>query len=459
LRSAVANVASFDVRRALVGRIYTRMNHLPPGPRSALLTTLAYLRDPYGTLLDARRHGDPHGWPTFLGNMVVTSDPAGVRALFSAEPDTFLAMGAELLGPLLGESNLILLSGERHRAMRKLQMPPFHGARMRTYGQLIVDTAEAHTERWSGLDSIPVHRTMQEISLEVILRAVLGLHDAAAREELKAAILALIAALKPSFMFAKVLRRPLGGLSPWARFVRCRQHATSLFAAELRARRESQEPRDDILSLLLSARYEDGTALSDDELMTQMMNLIVAGHETTASTLAWAFQHIHRAPAVRARLVEELRALPASPLDPETVAHLPYLDAVCSETMRLTPVVTLVGRQLRQGMTLQGYELPAGGHVGIAILQVHRRPELYPEPEVFRPERFLERTFSPFEYLPFGGGARRCIGAAFAVYEMKLVLATALRKFDLRLASAAPFQVAVRNTTVGPREEIRMTRA
>jgi cytochrome P450 family 110 len=435
------------------------MNHLPPGPKSALLTTLKYLRDPYTTLLDARRYGDPHGWPSFFGNWVVTGDPAGVKALFSADPDTFLALGAELLGPVIGESNLILLSGERHRAMRKLQLPPFHGARMRTYGQLIVDTAEAHTERWSGLDSIPVHRTMQEISLEVILRAVLGLHDAAAREEFKAAVLALIAAVKPSFMVARALRRSLGGWSAWARFIRRKQHVSSLFAAELRARRESQEPRDDILSLFLSARYEDGTALTDDELMTQMLNLIVAGHETTASTLAWAFQHIHQAPAVRVRLLEELRALPSSPLDPETVVHLPYLDAVCSETMRLTPVAPLVGRQLRQGMTLQGYELPAGVQVGIAILQVHRRPELYPEPEVFRPERFLERTFSPFEYLPFGGGARRCIGAAFAVYEMKLVLATALRKFDLRLASAAPFRVVVRNTTVGPREEIWMRRA
>jgi cytochrome P450 len=433
--------------------------HPPPGPRSALLNALAYMRDPYATLLAARRHGDPHGWPTFFGHWVVTGDPAGVKALFSADPDTFLALGAELLGPVLGESNLILLSGERHRAMRKLQLPPFHGARMRTYGQLIVDTAEAHIERWSGLHSIAVHRTMQEISLEVILRAVLGLHDAAAREEFKAAVLALLAALKPSFMFVEALRRPLGGLSAWARFLRRRQHVSSLFAAELRARRESQAPRDDILSLLLSARYEDGTALSDDELMTQMVNLIVAGHETTASTLAWAFQHIHQAPAVRARLVDELRGLPASPLDPEAVARLPYLDAVCSETMRLTPVAPLVGRQLRQGMTLQGYELPAGVQVGIAILQVHRRPELYPEPETFRPERFLERTFSPFEYLPFGGGARRCIGAAFAVYEMKLVLATVLRKLDLRLESAAPFRAAVRNTTVGPREEIRMRRA
>jgi cytochrome P450 len=432
------------------------MNALPPGPSSPLVTTLKYLRDPYGSLLEtARRYGEPHTSPSFLGNMVVTGDPAGIRTLFTAEPDTFLALGAELLGPILGESNLILLSGERHRAMRKLQMPPFHGARMRAYGQLIIDAAEELAARWPRDRPIPIHRTMQQLSLRVIHEAVLGLREPSKREAFEAAVLAVIAALEPSFMFIEALRRPLLGLSAWARFQRKRAHVAALFEEELRARRASPEPREDILSLLLSARYDDGTTLTDDELLTQMMNLIVAGHETTASSLAWAFQHIHHEPAVKARLVEELRALP-EPLDPEAVARLPYLEAVCSETLRLTPVAPMIGRKLRKGLTLQGYDLPPGVAVGIGILQVHRRADLYPEPERFRPERFLERTYTPFEYLPFGGGARRCIGAAFALYEMKLVLATILRKYDLRPASDAPVQVAVRNTTVGPRREIEL---
>jgi cytochrome P450 len=256
-------------------------------------------------------------------------------------------------------------------------------------------------------------------------------------------------------MFIEALRRPLLGLSAWARFQRTRAHTAALFEEELRARRASSEPREDILSLLLSARYEDGSALTDDELLTQMMNLIVAGHETTASALAWAFHFIHREPAVKARLVEELRGLP-EPLDPEAVSRLPYLEAVCSEALRLNPVAPLIGRTLRKGLTLQGFELPPGVSVGISVLQVHRRAELYPDPERFRPERFLERSFTPFEYLPFGGGARRCIGAAFALYEMKLVLATILRKYDLRPASDAPVRVAVRNTTVGPRGEVEL---
>jgi cytochrome P450 len=432
------------------------MNGLPPGPGSPLVTTLKYLRDPYGALLEAaQRYGEPYTSPSFLGKMVVTGDPAGIRTLFTADPDTYLALGAELLGPVLGESNLILLSGERHRAMRKLQMPPFHGARMRAYGQLIIGAARESAARWSRGQPIPIHRTMQQLSLQVILEAVLGLREPRARETFKAAVLALIAALKPSFMFIEALRRPLLGLSAWARFQRTRAHAAALFEAELRARRASPEPREDILSLLLAARYEDGTALTDDELLTQMMNLIVAGHETTASALAWSFHHIHHEPAVKARLVEELRSLP-EPLDPESVARLPYLEAVCSEALRLNPVAPLIGRRLRKGLTLQGFDLPPGIAVGISILLAHRRADLYPDPERFRPERFLERSYTPFEYLPFGGGARRCLGAAFALYEMKLVLAAILRKYELRPASHAPVRVAVRNTTVGPRGEIEL---
>lgn len=435
------------------------MTRLPPGPRNALVTTLKYLRDPYGFPLEtARRYGDPYSWPSFLGPMVVTGSPEGIRTLFTAEPDTYSALGAELLGPILGESNLILLSGERHRAMRKLQLPPFHGARMRAYGQLILDAAEAHAGRWQRGRPIPVHRTMQEISLQVILEAVLGLREPGRQEAFKAAVLAVISALKPSFMFIESLRRPLLGLSSWARFQRTRAHTSALFDEELRARRASPEPGEDILSLLLSARYEDGSALTDDELLTQMMNLIIAGHETTASALAWSFHHIHREPEVKARLVEELQGLP-EPLEPEAVTRLPYLEAVCSEALRLEPVAPLIGRTLRKGLTLQGFDLPPGTSVGISILQVHRRADLYPDPERFRPERFLERGYTPFEYLPFGGGARRCIGAAFALYEMKLVLAAILRKYDLRPASDKPVRVAVRNTTAGPRGEVELLHA
>lgn len=435
------------------------MSRLPPGPGSTLLATIRYLRDPFGSLLDAAdRFGDPYKWPTFLGKMVITGDPAGLKTLLSADPDIYQALGAELLGPVLGQNNLILLSGERHRAMRKLQNPQFHGARLSAYGRTITSIADAHIARWPGQQPFPIQETMQAISLDVILQAVLGLSDPTKLVAFKAAVLSLIAALKPSFMFFPALRRRMLGLSAWARFHRQRAAAAALFKQELAVRRARPDGGEDILGLMIASRKEDGTAFDDDELLEQMISLIGAGHETTASALTWALYHIHRDPQVKARLLEELSGN-AGPIDPETVTRLPYLNAVCSEALRLNPVAPLVGRTLRQSLTLKGYDLPPGTSVGIGIVNVHRRPDLYPEPERFRPERFLEREYSAFEYLPFGGGSRRCLGAAFAVYEMKLVLATALRTQGLRLVSEAPVRAALRNTTVGPAATIEMARS
>jgi len=434
------------------------VSRLPPGPSNALFGTIRYLRDPFASLLAAaEKHGDPFTWPTFLGKIVVTGDPAGIKTLLAADPDIYQALGAEQLAPVLGESNLILLSGERHRAMRKLQNPQFHGQRLSAYGPLIIRIAEAHVAQWPNQQPFPIQQTMQAISLEVILQAVLGLSDPAARAEFQEAVLAMVAALKPSFMFMQALRRPLLGLSAWARFQRVRASAAALFERELTARRAHPEPGQDILSLMLAARKEDGSPFDDRELLEQMMSLIGAGHETTASALTWAIYHIHRDPSVKARLLDELQGL-AAPSDPEAIARLPYLDAVCSEALRLNPVAPITGRTLRQGLTLQGYDLPPGVSVGIGIVNVHRRAELYPEPERFRPERFLEREYSASEYLPFGGGSRRCLGAAFAVYEMKLVLASVLRTERLRLVSDVPVRAALRNTTAGPAVAIEMRR-
>jgi cytochrome P450 len=433
-------------------------NRLPPGPSNAALATLRYLRNPYESLLGAaRKYGDPYTWPTFLGKMVITGDPAGIKTLFAADPDIYLALGADLLRPVLGESNLILLSGERHRAMRKLHTPPFHGERMRAYGKLITGIAEDHAGRWPRDRPFPIHRSTQEISLDVILQAVLGLGDPVERAAFKGAVVSLIAALKPSFMFIEALRRPMLGLSAWARFQRLRAPAAALFEREVKARRDAQRQSEDVLSLLLATRNEDGSSLSDEELLEQMLSLIGAGHETTASALAWAFYFIHRDATVKERLLRELRSLEV-PLDAESVASLPYLNAVCLETLRLNPVAPLTGRTLRKGLTLLGHDLPPGVSVGIGIVNVHRRADIYPEPERFRPERFLERTYGAAEFLPFGGGARRCLGAAFALYEMKLVLAAILRAHDLRLVTEAPVRPAVRNTTVGPATAIEMMR-
>ncbi len=429
---------------------------LPPGPRSAALWSFAYVRDPYRTMMNTtRRYGDLVTLPSFFGKFVITADPAGVKTVLSAHPDLYDAIGVQLVEPLLGESSVICVSGERHRALRKLMMPPFHAARMRSYGDLISRVADEYTARWPHDRPFPIHTTMMDLMMDVVLRGVFGLEEAGRRSAFRKAVPAMIEAMKHSFLFFRWLRVRLGGFSAWARFQRKRAQVAALFNEELRNRRADERLREDILSLLMAARYDDGSALSDAELLDQMVTLFVAGFEPTANSLAFALDHIHRQPAVKQRLIEELASLPPGPLDPDVVTRLPYLDAVISETLRLTPIQPLVGRLLRQGMTLQGYELPPGINVGIAISTVHQRPDLYAEPERFRPERFFERSFTPFEYLPFGGGARRCVGATLALYSMKLVLATVMRSRSLRPINRAPLRFRFK-AIVGPRSEIQM---
>ena len=332
----------------------------------------------------------------------------------------------------MGANNLILLSGEAHRAMRRFYNPQFHGERLHDYGAVIARIAGEHAARWPHDRPFVVEETMRAISLEVILEVVLGLGEPGTRDVFKRAILQLIRALKPSFMFIPGLRRSMLGLSAWARFRRRAAAAAALFEQEVSARRAGDNQRHDLLSTLIAARKDDGTAFGGEEILEQMVSLIGAGHETTASALTWAFFHIHRSPSVKERLLDELRGM-ANETDPVAVTRLPFLDAVCSEALRLNPVAPLIGRTLRSNLTLKGHTLPAGLSVGINIVALHRRPDLYPDPDQFSPDRFLGRDYGPFEYLPFGGGSRRCLGAAFAVYEMKLVLATVLRAHALEL--------------------------
>lgn len=431
---------------------------LPAGPRTALISTIHYLRDPVTTLLDmAARYGDPFTWPTFMGRVVVTGDPAGIKEILTADPSVYSALGAELLGPVLGTNNLILLSGEPHRTMRRFYSPQFHGERLHDYGAVIARIAGECSARWPSGRPFVIEDTMRAISLEVILEVVLGLGELAAREVFKGAILQSIRALKPSFVFIPALRRSMLGLSAWARFRRRAAAAAAVFEQEVSARRAADTPRHDLLSMLIEARKDDGTAFSVEEILEQMVSLIGAGHETTASALTWAFFHIHRNPPVKERLIDELRGM-GKEADLVAVARLPYLDAVCSEALRLNPVAPLVGRTLRSDLTLKGHTLPAGLSVGINIAALHRRPDLYPNADKFSPVTFLGRDYGPFEYLPFGGGSRRCLGASFAVYEMKLVLATVLRAHALELPDRADVRSALRNTTASPAKRIRMVR-
>jgi cytochrome P450 len=435
------------------------MSALPPGPRGRLLTLWRSGRDPYGeTMRLFARHGDPCTVRSVGPPLVTTADPSLIRAILAADPDGYEAFGVDLLGPVIGAESLILLSGQRHRAARKLLAPPFHGARMRSYGRAMQAITRDEMRRWQPGRPFVAQKVTQAISLRIILQAVFGIGDPASLARFETALVAAVEALTPALLFVKALQRELAGIGPWARLQRRTRTVEAMIYAELAARRASAVGRDDILSMVMAARYDDGSPMTDRQLFETLMTIVVAGHETSAIAAAWACYFVHRDPAVRDRLRAELAGL-GDEDDPDVITRLPYLDAVCSEAMRLHPVAGSIARTLRRPMQLGAWSLPAGVAVSPSIIGLHRRPELYPEPEVFRPERFLERTFAPHEYMPFGGGHRRCIGAAFASYELKIVLATLLRDRPLRLVTDRPIGARPRSTVIGPAEPIELVLA
>jgi cytochrome P450 len=423
------------------------MSPLPPGPRSTLLHSLRYARDPFGSSLRSlATYGDPYTAPTVFGPQVVTADPAVVEDVFAADPASFAATGAELLGPVMGASSVILVDGERHRAARKLLAPPFHRAAIERLGEAIVEVARHRVGVLPRGHAFDIHGALREITSDVIVRIVFGATEATTARALTAQLFDLARTLKPTFMFVPALRRRFGGLSAWARFQRACERSQAIVADLIAARRDAPAAAD-LLGLLLGARDATGAPASEREVWEQLMTFFMAGHDTTASTLAWAVQLVHRDPGVRDRLRAEIDGI----TDAATLAARPYLEAVCLETLRLCPIAPYIARDLRTPFAVGGYELPAGASLAISIIGIHRRPELYPEPERFDPDRFLGRSYAPSQFLPFGGGARRCVGAALAMLELKLVLGVVMQAPPLRLTGDPAIRATVRNTTVGPR--------
>ncbi|HLL52944.1 MAG TPA: cytochrome P450, partial [Myxococcaceae bacterium] len=386
---------------------------------------------------------------------VVTGSPEGVREVFSADPNVFEPLGRVPIEPVTGPRSVLLLSGLTHKRERKLLMPPFHGERMRAYGTLIREVAERRVSAIPPGGSFSAQRLAQDITLDIILRAVFGITEPERVREFTEAIIAFGESYTPLLMFALPLRRNFGGFGPWARFQRNAARFERLIEEQIARQRERGVGQEDILSLLLSARDEDGKPMTDGELKDELRTMILAGHETTAVALTWAMYWLHRLPEVRKRLQEELATLGPTP-DPDALAKLPYLSAVCDEALRLNPVVPLVSRRTLAPFTLRGHTLPVGTGIMVAIGVLHGDPTLYPEPEQFRPERFLERKFTPFEYMPFGGGARRCVGAAFALYEMKIVLGSLLSGHRFSLVDDRPVRPVRRHLTIGPDSGVEM---
>jgi cytochrome P450 len=403
-------------------------------------------RDRYGDVFTCRFLG----WPP----MVVFSRPEHVRAIFAAPPAVVPAsLSTERLRPFLGDSSIFTLRGEAHERERKRLQPAFGAERLATYGRWILEITR------QALDEIPLgrrfsaHRVFQDISLQIILRAVFGLEGAERQARFGRALTRTIDAGVSPWLMIRGLQRDLGPLSPWRRLQRVRAASDALIDTELQRRRAAGEAGAgaDVLSRLLVARDESGQTMSDAELRAELMALLVAGHETTGTALAWAVDLLLDAPDVAGRLREEAAgAWSDGPPSPERIAKLPYLEAVVKEVLRLRPSLPQVGRILGRPLTIGGHALPAGTLVIASLYLTHRRPELFEEPTRFRPERFLGHTPAAWEWYPFGGGVRRCIGAGLALYEMKLVLATLFAHADLRRATGARTRVVRRNITLAP---------
>jgi cytochrome P450 len=424
---------------------------LPPGPRLPAAAQAYLLAFHNIAFLSAcrRRHGETFTLRLAGGHTLVCfSSPEAARDIFAAAPDQLTAgdVNAHDLGPVLGPGSLLLLDGSRHLEERRLMLPPFHGERLRTHAELIAAVTRHQLGSWPRHTPLALWGRMRAITLEVILRAVFGL-EGERLTRLRGAVADLLGFAGHRLLVMPAFRRDLGPLTPWRRFVAVRARVRDTVLASIGERRAAGggDARGDILSVLLGARRQDGSALTDEEVCDELLTVLVAGHETTAAALAWSFDLLLHHPAVLEQLIAELEQ------DGDAL-----LDAVIRESLRLRPVVPEIGRHLRVPASIGGVELPRGV---VAVLSIHllqHRSDLYPEPLAFRPERFLGRRTDPHAWLPFGGGTRRCLGAAFATMEMRVVLRTVLTSVRLR-AAARSLQPARRQVvTLVPRHEVRV---
>jgi cytochrome P450 len=444
---------------------------LPPEPAiSSLMQTLRWSFRPIAFMGDCRRrYGDSFS-VKFLGfqrPMVLISDPAAIKALYQ-ERSHGLPPGRNIvLEPILGAKSLLLQEGAEHLARRKLMLPAFHGERMRSYEEAMIEIVDNEIDSWPLEREFPIHARMQAVTLEVILRIVFGVSRGPRLERLRGVLSGVLQeTASPGRQLLALALQRWAGQAPFERFERQLREVDELLFAEIaehRARPDLEE-REDILSMLMRAEFEDGGSaerpseisgdderegekrdihhgMEDKELRDQLMTLLLAGHETTATALAWTFDLLLRHPAALARLRDSLAA-----------GEEDYLRATISESLRLRPVVPLAGRRLAKDLVADGLTLPAGTDVSPAIWLAHTRADVYPEPFAFKPERFLEEGPETYSWIPFGGGVRRCIGATFAEFEMRVVLREVLTRCELRKASPEPERTGRRNITLSPRD-------
>lgn len=443
-----------------------RFMKLPDGPKvMSPLQILQLVADPPHYLQAcARQYGDPFTLRV-LGNpsppAVFFGHPEAIEAIFTATADTFeLGRITHVFEPLTGPQSLIAKDGLEHRRLRQVLMPPLHGRQLPRYAEKIAAIASSVADSWRVGDTFSIRDDTADISLQTILRVVLGLAPGPLYNQLRQTIQPYLewvnSPLNSVQFFWPPLQRDWGAWSPWGKFCRQRRQIDNLIDMAIRDRRDAPGG-DDILSLLISARDERGEPLTDGELRDQIITLLLLGNDTTASALDWVFYWIHRHPEIRDQLTAELDGL-GHPPDPLAATQLPYLTAVCREALRIHPIALISQpRLVRESVTIRGDRFEPGTVLVPCIHLAHRRSQTYPEPERFRPERFLERHFSPYEYFPFGGGSRTCVGMALSLFEMKIVLATVLSRCRFSLADRGPVRPVRRGITIVPSDNFQLT--
>jgi cytochrome P450 len=417
------------------------MRQLPPGPRLPVaLQLLAFWKRPAASLERCRqRYGKRFTVKLpFQPRLVILSDPEEIKELFTAPPDVLHpGEGARLLEPLIGRNSVILLDEGAHLEQRKLLLPAFHGEKMAALTGLMEQLTERELESWPTGEPIPLHPRLQQLTLEIILRAVFGLEQGQLLDELRELLTRVLAFTESPLSVLPALQRAAGWFGPLKRFQQLTARADALIFELIDERRRAGDTdRKDVLGMLLEARHEDGSPMSAQELRDELMTALVAGHETTASELAWGFERLAR----ERHIVERLREHGDE-----------YLMATIHEILRLRPVVPNAEPRLtKQPVKIGGFEYPAGVLLLASAYLVHHDPAIYPQPYACRPERFLDKAPGTYTWIPFGGGRRRCLGASFALQEMKIVIRAVTDRFELEPAGERPEQTARRSITFSP---------
>jgi len=438
---------------------------LPNSPQTpSFLQAFEWVTRPSDFLNNCTKHYGEIFRSNFPGSAltIFISNPKAIEQIFTVSSEVVKSgEGNKIFQPVLGQNSLMLLDNKPHKKGRKLLTPAFHGERMQVYARLICDLTEKKLSQWEVGKAFKVRSSIQEISLEVVLRAVFGLNEGKRLERLREKFLVMLEMVTSPIFFLHLVVQPLqkdwGTWSIWGKFLRLRNDIDQLLYAEISQRRKQPlSERTDILALLMAAHDEDGKSISDEELRDQLITLLITGQDTTVTSITWALYCIHRTPKVREKLLKELNSLNNSS-DINTISKLPYLTATCYETLRLyPPVIVAFPRIIEASYEIMGYKFPAGTQFLPNIYSAHYRKETFPEAEKFKPERFLGNKFSPYEYFPFGGGNRRCIGYAFGLYQMKLVLATILLRYRLLLINQNPIYPVRRAGGLAPAKEIYM---